>query len=388
VWAPNARRLAFVAEDQRGRVAGIATAGPGSSPPKLLVREKHAWCPVWSADGRRIVFFVGGRKALVADAATGKVRRPSAAERKHVELAPTSAQYWSTDGKLLDPEGDFDENEYVVRVLTLAGTSATFRWSDDHAPAWSPDGQHLAFVRLQKAEQIFVLDATTRRSRRLAAGTNPAWSPDGKWIAFERKTEVFVVPSGGGTAHAIGKGRNPTWSPNSLSVAATGGGLFVMSRDGKTRLRVDRPGSEICEGGGAAPPSGRPAWSHDGRMLAFGSWCEADQTDELAVAGSDGTFQRFIAPGNNPQWTADDSQIGFIDSTEHLAVIPAAGGAARVLDTRIVTSLALQPDGSTIAYSVDIPSEVGTEIWLVQTDGTNQRPLLQGGDDGDPAWRP
>jgi TolB protein len=330
---------------------------------------------------------VGHGSPRVADTTGRSVRSPSPGERKRIRLAPTASQWSSTDGKFLAGDGDFDENWYVVRVFTLRGTLATFRWSDDYSPTWSPDGQKIAFVRMQKTEQIFVLDTAGNDLRRLAAGTNPAWSPDGKWIAFERKNEIFVVPSRGGTARSIGKGRHPAWSPDSLSLAATYGGLFVISRDGERRLRIDRPGGS-CGGGGAELPNGRPAWSHDGRLLAFSRWVQACQTDELAVAGSDGHFQRVLAEGDSPQWSPDDKQITFINGLEHLAVIPAAGGSARVLDSGLVWSFALAPDRPLVAYTLDAPDRMGTDIWLVQTDGSDRRPLLQGGSDGDPAWRP
>jgi Tol biopolymer transport system component len=393
VWSPDGRRLAFWAEDPKGRFAGIDVVRPGKGPPRVIARTKGAWCPVWSADGHRIFFFVGARNPYVADADTGAVSKPSAAERRQVRLAPTAGQFWSTDGKLLDAEGDFDDNHYVVRVLTLHGVASTFRWSDDYSSVWSPDGQKLAFVRTQKTEQIFVLDAVGNRMRRLAAGTDPAWSPDGKWIAFDRisgrRIQIFVVPSGGGSARVIGKGLHPVWSPDSRSVAATGGGLFVMSRDGQRRRRIDRGAGESC-GGGAESPSERSAWSHDGRMLAFDYWCEADQADELAVVGSDGTNQRVVAEGFSPQWSPDDTHIAFIRGDEEgaLLYIPADGGTARVLEDGDVKSFSLARDGRIVAYTLDIPSNVGTEIWLVQTDGTNRRALLQGGSDSEPAWRP
>ncbi len=346
------------------------------------MKQKHAGCPAWVADGHRIVYFAAGTP-YVANPDTTAIRKPSAAEQKHVRLAQDSGQTWSKYGKFLD----VDLNWQVVRILTLHGTAATFRWSDDYSLVWSPDRRKLAFVRMQKTEQIFILDTVGRRSHRLAAGTNPAWSPDGSWIAFESKNHVLVVPVRGGAARQIGKGRHPVWSPDSRLVAATGGGVFVMSRDGEPRRRIDRRAGEIC-GGGAERPNERPAWSHDGRMLAFAYWCEADQADELAVVGSDGTFPRVVAQGNSPQWSRDDTQIAFIDPSGHLAYVPAAGGSGRVLDTRNVKSFSLTADGRLVAYSVDIPSKVGTEIWVVQTDGTKRRPLLQGGSDSEPAWRP
>jgi Tol biopolymer transport system component len=281
VWSADGQRLAY-----RPAAGGIAVTRPGA-PPRQLVKEKRAGCPAWMADGSRLVYFAAGTPYVVS-ADTAAVRKPSAAERKRVRLVQDSGQTWSKDGRFLEVEGDFDSNWQVVRISTLHGATATFRWSDDHSPVWSPDRRKLAFVRMQKTEQILIFDTTRRRLRRLAAGTNLAWSPDGNWIAFGRNNRVFVMRFRGGAARPIGTGNHPAWSPDGRFIAATGAGLVVMSRDGKRQRRVDLAAVESagCPGEAAAP-NGGPRWSHDGRRLTFSFWCEDYQVDQAAVVTRD-----------------------------------------------------------------------------------------------------
>jgi hypothetical protein len=74
--------------------------------------------------------------------------------------------------------------------------------SYDTTPAWSPDGTKVAFVRRQHDHwEIYVIDVTTGRQTRLtdtpawsdgtsplpnvpASSVSPAWSPDGQYLAF------------------------------------------------------------------------------------------------------------------------------------------------------------------------------------------------------------
>src|SRR5262249_2179143 len=64
---------------------------------------------------------------------------------------------------------------------------------DERAPAFSPDGSHIAFHVAEGNGGIFVAGATGESVRRLTDfGFDPAWSPDGKYIAFD--TEEILKP--------------------------------------------------------------------------------------------------------------------------------------------------------------------------------------------------
>jgi Tol biopolymer transport system component len=387
-WSPDGR-LAFEAEDRAGRTVGIGVVRPGHGRPKLIVRHKGAWCPTWTADGHRLLFFTGARGPYVVDADNGTVRKPSAAERRHLRLAPTADQLWSTDGKLLEINGYFDEEWFTVRISTLRGVAATFSWADDHSPTWSPGGTKLAFARTaKKTDAVYVVDATGGAPRKVASGTNPVWSPDGSWIAFERDKKVFVVASDGGPARAIAAGGDPAWSPDSRWVAVAGSGLHVAPRQGGEARQLDEARPDCAGNSAARARTASPAWSHDGRTIAFAYYMEDCEEWTLAVIGSDGTSQRDIGHpnGQQPQWSPDDAHLMFIDSWGRLSYIAKDGQDVRVLDERDAESFSLTSDGNLVAYAIE--EAFGSEIWLVQTDGSNRRPLLQSGTDTEPAWRP
>jgi Tol biopolymer transport system component/imidazolonepropionase-like amidohydrolase len=97
-------------------------------------------------------------------------------------------------------------------------------------PAWSPDGETLAYVTDKSGvENIDLMDLTTGTDRALAASVGgaqifPAWSPDGKWIAFQDqtgatfRTEVATGKTEPLAAATFFPGR-PAWSTDGSTVA-------------------------------------------------------------------------------------------------------------------------------------------------------------------------
>jgi hypothetical protein len=175
------------------------------------------------------------------------------------------------------------------------------------SPAWSPDGQWIAFTRgrfvpagrirghpVSRLESaLFVVHPDGSGLRQLTSGPyfdiTPTWSRDGTEVAFARvRTEpeqvpgpssLYVLDAAGGSPRPLGAdGYSPAWSPDGSQLA------FVSGRDrnGETCGEDEcTPNGELYVMPGGGGPQVRltntkaddaaPAWSPDGSAIAFAS---------------------------------------------------------------------------------------------------------------------
>ena len=144
----------------------------------------------------------------------------------------------------------------------------------------------------------------------------------------------------------------------------------------------------------------QPAWSPDGRLIAFVSnrteEPDANSNSDIWVVAADNPdagatlLQVTTNPGSDysPAWSPDGSQIAHVTVTEqdliwyatgHLAVSPAAGGPARVLSARLdrnVGSPRFAPDGETILFVLEDSAE--RHLASMDASGENFSRLIDG----------
>ena len=109
--------------------------------------------------------------------------------------AADRAPVWSPNGKEVAWFSDAEGSGYALHISAQDGLSPTrtIDLGESHMawnPAWSPDGQHLAFV--DGKVRVRVLDVTSGSIRTIDVGGSNwergkmplAWSPDSKWLAY------------------------------------------------------------------------------------------------------------------------------------------------------------------------------------------------------------
>lgn len=189
----------------------------------------------WAPDGKRIAFiaFRGpGQLTVVRSDGTGRHRIVLPKERG--DPAPLTPS-WSPGGTriaFVRPTRSGEEPPFALSVVSPSGHKlrtvyTTRRGHYIDAPAWSPDGKLIAFSRTASRIEVIGADGTGRhvlyKSTGGSAANSPVWSPDGTKIAFDTEgsadPQVMVMNADGSGAHAIAHGRRPSWSPDGTKIA-------------------------------------------------------------------------------------------------------------------------------------------------------------------------
>ena len=181
------------------------------------------------------------------------------------------------------------------------------------------------------------------------------------------------------------------WSPDGQKLALGEGAILVIDTDGSGQERLTSPvynGADL-----------RPAWSPDGRTIAFIRYQPSDESEELWVMNADGSGQRRLARNawhETPAWSPDGRRIAFVGRRGHksgsyhsgsseLDVMNADGSGRRRLTRNTVrdSNPVWSPDGRRIAF------ESSWQVNVMNADGSGQRRLTHnGGRNFAPAWSP
>ncbi len=227
------------------------------------------------------------------------------------------------------------------------------------SPAWSPDGQNLAYVSFEgRVAAIFVQVLRTGERRRVSAraGINgaPAWSPDGRRIALT-------------LSHKDGN----------LDV-------YVLGLNDQVLTRLTDDNAIDTE----------PAWSPDGKSIYFTSdRSGAPQIYRVSASGGD-RAQRVTFEGSynaRPRVSPDGTQLAMVTldrGAYRIAVMSLGNAATRVLTQgSLDESPSFAPNGAVLIYGTQ---DKGRGVLAtVSVDGNvHQRIAAEQGDIREPIWSP
>jgi hypothetical protein len=260
-----------------------------------------------------------------------------------VVAAPAHATFPGTNGRIAFTTFD---GRYEIASINPDGTDQRFltNYPDDgEFPAWSADGQTIAYIR--NGYDLYWMEA------------------DGSEIApIDPQASSFGVPA---------------WSPDGLRLVyysnPVTGFMAMINRDGTGKHALAVGQDQI----------GIPAWAAAG-------------ADPLAIAGGNGIWAydpdspdpvQITNEGRNPDWSPDSSTIVYEQWTGGLATVRKGEAPVPIPGTSRFTDPVWSPDGTLIAATGPGGLGTDTEIYTMKPDGTDiTRVTFFGG--RHPSWQP
>jgi Tol biopolymer transport system component len=256
--------------------------------------------------GSRIAFALerGSISSLYTVRANGTGLRRLTVPPTRQDLGGDSGPVWSPNGRRIVFERDLpywgDDRFSLAAVPASGGLARKLTPGPyDAMPTLSPDGRRIAFVRVTRSDEganvsLYTADRLGHHAAQLLSDgldITPAWSPDGKTIVFSRLADqskpidqatLYVAGADGSDVRRLGaapvRGVSPAWSPDGRRIAfvsfadhngsacpagtcTPNGEIYVVGADGTglTRLTTSKADDE------------HPTWSPDGSRIAFAS---------------------------------------------------------------------------------------------------------------------
>ena len=197
------------------------------------------------------------------------------------------------------------------------------------------------------------LDITVHEGTSMAI----ALSPDKRTLVIDLQGGLWTLPAAGGATRRIideyGDARQPAWSPDGRRIA------FQSYRDGMWRIWSVAPDGSDAKALTSGPFDDRePHWSPDGRSIAFSSDRSGNYDVWVLDVASGATRQITHDPGNDflPTWSPDGRELAFVSTRT-----PTPGVYATTIDGRerlvsvstgAVGAPSWSPDGAHVLYSV------------------------------------
>ena len=281
---------------------------------------------------------------------------------------------------------DLQANEYQTHLwLVPSGGGAprqlTTAKGRDTAPRWSPDGRQVAFISDRGGDkQVWVIDVDGGEARAVTSGSlapgEVCWSPDGRRLAFVGKPQ-------------------PKPGPDASDVRVISRLRYKQDGEGFWDGRWKQVMVVAAGGGGAAAVTGEacdhtnPAWSPDGRWIAYAANPEPDAdltnvTDIWIVPAEGGgpprRLTRGIGPAGQPAWSPDGARIAYVGhdnacrqaTNSQLWLVSTAGGEPacltrafdRSIGHHIITDQRAHPSAGALQWTPE-----GARIVCMYADG-------------------
>ena len=339
MWRPDGAALYYMSDASGAENIWTSPVAGGAASQITHFTDGRVLWPSIGYDGREIVF-ERNFAIWALDTATGEAKQvpitlrgaPASEGIRHLNLSAFKDLALSPDGKKVAVvghgqvfAGPSKDGGPALRISHSVGANSEL--------IWSPDSRRLAYVSERGLDtHLIQYDFGSGKETSLTTGKEvvyaPAWSPDGKSIAYVRgDTELHVLSLGADgavsgdrtlfTGALEGDGGSPTWSPDSKWVA-----FVVTDHKAFRNLHV------VEAAGGTAQPitflangntGGKIAWSPDGKFIIF----------DTSQRSEDGKLVRVDLIPHLPKYREDAFQELFKSTPDKTTQTPDTHGPAK-----------------------------------------------------------
>ena len=206
-----------------------------------LAQEGDAHDPVWSPDGRRLLYQRNSTGQLASATVIGP-REDGTIGAEAARWVPWSWQ--ANDLVAVTREGPGTLSD--IWILDIGGSAEPVPFlttpANETAPVFSPDGDWIAYVTNETGSNEVLLrswpDGGGSWQVSLSGGTHPAWAPDGTRLYFKSGPRLMAVSIDTSSGVAIGP---PELVSDALSLANTRN--YDIAPDGRLLATLSEAGS-------------------------------------------------------------------------------------------------------------------------------------------------